>query len=328
MRRRDLVALFAGAVAWPSALRAQASNPLRHVGLLSLFPKERPLTQAEITACRYGLAALGWTEGRNVEIDFRFTAGDEQRLKADAVELVRAAPDLIVAHGNSALVALGAETRTIPIVVLFFADPLGSGFVQSLARPGANVTGFVNFNPEMTSKWLELLKDIDPRISRVALMANPETSTYAAYLKLIEPLAPKFAVKIVGAPVRDEAEIERVIAETAREPGGAIVMLPDAFTPLHQRPITQWLTQYRVPAVYPYRYWIEGGGLMSYGIDPVDQYRQAPNYVDRILKGAHPGELPIQNPTKFEFVVNLKTAKALGLTVPPVLLAGADAVIE
>jgi putative ABC transport system substrate-binding protein len=286
------------------------------------------LTQAEIAAFRAGLTSLGWTEGQDLEIDLRFTAGDEQRLKAEAVQLVRNTPDLIVAHGNSPLVALGAETRTIPIVVLFFADPLASGFVGSLARPGGNVTGFVNFDPEMTSKWLELLKEINPQITRVVLMANPETSTYAAYLKLIEPLAPKFSVKIIGAPVRNETEVERVIAETAREPGGAVIMLPDAFTPLHQRPITQWLTQYRLPAVYPYRYWVEGGGLMSYGIDPVDQYRQAPSYVDRILKGARPGELPIQNPTKFEFVVNLKTAKTLGLTVPPVLLARADAVID
>jgi putative ABC transport system substrate-binding protein len=286
--------------------------------------------QAWYAAFQEGLQNLGWTAGRNTQIDTRWaTPDDAESMRRFAKELVALQPDLILSSTTPTTSALLQQTHTIPIVFAIVADPIGSGFVANFARPGGTVTGFIFTEPTMAGKWLELLKEIAPRITRAAMLFNPTSATYAEYwLKPFKAAAPSFAVEAIAAPVRDRSELETVIAAQAREPNGGLIVMPDSFTDAHRVEITSLAARYRLPAVYPFRFFAEVGGLLSYGVDRTDNFRRAAAYVDRILKGEKPAELPVQAPTKYELVINLKTAKALGLEIPPKLLALADQVIE
>ena len=286
--------------------------------------------QAFVAAFREGLQKLGWTEGRNIRIDTRWaTPGDAESRQRFAKELVALQPDLILSHGTPTTATLLQQTRTIPIIFVNVSDPVGSGFVASFPRPGGNVTGFINMEPTMAGKWLELLKEIAPRVDRVAFLFNPATAPYAEYfLNPFKAAAASFGVEAIAAPVRDTSELESVIAAQAREPNGGLIVMPDVFTTAHRMEITSLAARYRLPAVYPFRSFTEPGGLLSYGNDTPDNFRRAATYVDRILKGEKPSELPVQAPVKFELVINLKTAKALGLDVPLPLQLRADEMIE
>jgi putative ABC transport system substrate-binding protein len=289
-----------------------------------------PLGQTRIAAFREELGKLGWIEGRNIRIDTRWMAtGDVPSMQRFAKELIALQPDLIVTQSTPITATVLHETRTIPIVFALVADPIGSGFVANFAQPGGNLTGFVTMVPEMAGKWLELLKEIAPSVARVTLLFNPATATYFEYwLNPFKAAAVSFAVEAIAAPVHDRSELESVIADQARAPNGGLVVMPDTFTDAHRVEITSLAASYRLPAVYPYRQFTAVGGLLSYGDDLIDNFRRAPTYVDRILKGEKPSELPVQAPVKFQLVVNLKTANALGLTIPPLLLARADETIE
>jgi putative ABC transport system substrate-binding protein len=330
IRRREFITLLSGAVTWPLATHAQQAERVRRIGVLMPLTADDPLGQARIVALREGLGKLGWIEGRNIRIDARWmTTGDVESMQRFAKELVALQPDLIVTQSTPITATVLQETRTIPIVFALVADPVGSGFVATFAQPGGNVTGFVTMVPSMASKWLELLKEIAPRVARAAFLFNPATATYFEYwLNPFKAAAVSFAVDAIGAPVRDRSELESVIAEQARVPNAGLVVMPDTFTDAHRIEITSLAARYRLPAVYPYRQFTAVGGLLSYGDDLIDNFRRAPKYVDQILKGEKPRELPVQAPVKFELLINLKTAKALGLTVPPALLARADEVIE
>jgi putative tryptophan/tyrosine transport system substrate-binding protein len=330
MRRREFITLFGGAAAWPLAARAQQER-MRRIGVLMPFAADNlDLGQARFAALREGLEKLGWTEGRNIRIDTRWTTtGDVESMQRFAKELVALQPDLILTQSTPITATLLQETRTIPIVFALVADPIGSGFVASFPQPGGNVTGFVTMEPTMAGKWLELLKEIAPRVARVAMLFNPATATYFEYwLNPFKAAAASSAVEAIAAPVRDRSELEAVIAAQARAPNGGLIVMPDTFTDVHRVEITSLAARYRLPAVYPYRQFTAVGGLLFYGDDLIDNFRRAPAYVDRILKGAKPSELPVQAPVKFQLVINLNTAKALGLEVPPSLLARADEVIE
>jgi putative ABC transport system substrate-binding protein len=329
MRRREFVILLGGsaAAAWPLAAHAQQSNRLRVVGVLLAMAPDDPEAQLRVKAFEAGLRELGWTEGRNLRLEYRWAAGDAALLRKQATELVGLAPDLILATSTPVLAALRQE-NPLPIVFVQVTDPIGGGFVPNLARPGGSLTGFTSFEFTIGSKWLEALKHVAPAVTRVALIFNPDTAPFAhMFWHPVEDAAPSFDVEPMQAPVRDVGEIERTVAAFARQNGGLMV-LPDVSTTNHRDLIIALAARHRLPAVYPYRYFATSGGLMSYGSDLADVYRRAASYVDRILKGAIPGDLPVQAPAKFEFVINLKTANALGLTVPPSLLARADEVIE
>jgi len=331
MRRREFIALVGGtAVALPLPARAQQVDRMRRIGVLMPLAADDPVGQARIAALHEGLEKLGWIEGRNIRIDTRWTTtGDVESMQRYAKELVALQPDLIVTQSTPITATLLQETRTIPIVFALVADPIGSGFVASFAKPGGNVTGFVTIEPTMAGKWLELLKEIAPRADRVAFLFNPATATYFEYwLNPFKAAAVSFAVEAIAAPVRDRSELEPVIAEQARTPNGGLVVMPDTFTDTHRVEITSLAARYRLPAVYPYRQFTAVGGLLSYGDDLIDNFRRAPTYVDRILKGEKPSELPVQAPVKFDLVINLKTAKELGLDVPLHLQQRADEVIE
>ena len=282
-----------------------------------------------VATFREGLQQLGWAEGRNIRIDFRWAALDAELMQRFAKELVALQPDIILSNTTPTTTALLQQTRTIPIVFVLVADPVGSGFVASFPRPGGNATGFTNIEPTMPSKWLELFKEIAPRIDRVAALFNPATARYAEYyLGPLKAAAASFAVEVSAAPAQDISEIETIIAAQAREPNGGLIVMPDSFTVAHRTEITLLAARYSLPALYPFRLFTELGGLLSYGNDLTDQFRRAATYANRILKGTKPSELPVEAPVKFELVINLKTAKALGLEVPPTLLARADEVIE
>ena len=329
MRRREFVILLGGsaAAAWPLAAHAQQSNRLRVVGVLLAMAPDDPEAQLRVKAFEAGLRELGWTEGRNLRLEYRWAAGDAALLRKQATELVGLAPDLILATSTPVLAALRQE-NPLPIVFVQVTDPIGSGFVPNLARPGGSLTGFTSFEFTIGSKWLEALKHVAPAVTRVALIFNPDTAPFAhMFWQPVEDAAPSFDVEPMQAPVRDIGEIERTVAAFARQNGGLMV-LPDVSTTNHRDLIIALAARHRLPAVYPYRYFATSGGLMSYGSDLADVYRRAASYVDRILKGAIPGDLPVQAPAKFEFVINLKTANALGLTVPPLWLGRADEVIE
>jgi putative ABC transport system substrate-binding protein len=331
MTRREFITLLGGAVAaWPLAAGAQQPERMRRIGVLMPLAADDPVGQARIAAVREGLEKLGWTEGRNIRIDTRWTTtGDVESMQRFAKELVALQPDLILTQSTPITATLLQETRTIPIVFALVADPIGSGFVASFPQPGGNVTGFVTMEPTMAGKWLELLKEIAPRVARAAMLFNPATATYFEYwLNPFKAAAASFAVEAIAAPVRDRSELEAVIAAQARAPNGGLIVMPDTFTDVHRVEITSLAARYRLPAVYPYRQFTAVGGLLFYGDDLIDNFRRAPTYVDRILKGAKPSELPVQAPVKFELVINLKTAKVLGLEIPPTLLARADEVIE
>jgi putative ABC transport system substrate-binding protein len=331
MRRRDFITLGGAAIAWPHAARAQQASPMRRVAVLTTFADSDALAQDWHAAFRKGLEESGWHDGRNVQIDYRWAAGDSDRLRAFARELVLLQPDVIFAVTTPAVAALLRETHTLSIVFAQVSDPAGSGFVASIARPGGNVTGFTNIDIESSvgGKWLELLKRIAPGVRRVAMIYNPPTAPFADYyLRPFQAAGPEDGVQTSAAAVYGDTDIENVISALAREPGGGLVVLPDAFTGLHREQIVSLAARYRLPAVYPFRWFAEIGGLLSYGIDSDDMFRRAASYVDRILKGAKPADLPVQAPTKYELVVNFQTARVLGLMVPETVLLGADQVIE
>ena len=312
MRRRDFITLLGGAGAWPLAARAQQGERMRRIG--AVF--------------REALQKLGWAEGRNIRIEYRW-ASDAEKIQPFAKELVALQPDLILTNGTPITASMLQQTRTIPIVFVQVSDPVGSGFVASLPRPGGNATGFIALEQAMAGKWLELLKEIAPRVARVAFLFNPATTPIADhYLNSLKAAAASFRVEAIPAPVVDMAEVETFFAAQAREPNGGLVVAPDVFLSRRGADIVSLAARYRLPATYPFRFFAELGGLLSYGNDPFDAVRRAASYVDRILRGAKPGELPVQAPVKFELVINLKTAKTLGLEVPPLMLARADEVIE
>jgi putative ABC transport system substrate-binding protein len=326
MQRRDFVILVGGAAAWPFSARAQRPERVRRIGILfGGFSDDDPEPPTRVEAFRRHLQQLGWTEGRNLQIDLRIGAGDRERLREYAAELIGLMPDVLSANGGAALTALVRQTRTIPIVFANVFDPVEGGAVESLARPGGNVTGFSNFEPPMTGKWLELLKEIAPAVNRVAIMFD--RGTYTRFRRAVEDLAPSFHLQCVPAPVTNAADIEHAIELIGREPGGSLIVM-GTVAAAHREAIVRLAEEHRVPAAYPFGYYVRLGGLVSYGVDGVDPWRRAAPYVDRILRGAKPADLPVQAPTKFELVINLKAAKALGLTVPATLLATADELIE
>ena len=326
MRRRDFITIIAGAAAvGPLAVRAQPERMRRIAILMSTIDDAEG--QARITALREGLEKLGWTEGRNIRIDTRWAAGDADQMRSFETEVVQANPDLILANGSPVVAALRRETRAISVVFAAVIDPLSQGFVANLARPGSNITGFTNMEFTVLGKMLELLKGIAPNTSRAAAMFNPATGFYVpGYLRLFEASAPSLGIELATAPVHDVSEIEDTIAKLG--PGSGLILPPESFTITHHKVITAAAERHRVPAIYAYRSFVGEGGLTSYGPDPYDIFRRAASYVDRILRGEKPSELPVQQPTKFEFAVNVKAAKALGLEIPANLLALADEVIE
>ncbi len=307
---------------------AQQSERVRHIGVLSGLGENDPQGRARIGAFQEELQKLGWTLGRNIELDVRWAGASAEQLQAMSAQLVKLAPDVILASATVSLAALQRATSTIPIVFAQVTDPVGAGFVKSLARPGGNITGFTQHEFSIGVKWLELLKELSPRTERVAVMYDPKNPADAGYLQTISPYAPTFGVELFNYPVSDAVEIERAVGSIADKPNGSLVVLPGSSPSVHRDLIIALAERNRLPAVYPFRYWPESGGLASYGIDNIDLHRRAASYVDRILKGATPAELPVQHATKFELVVNVKTAKALGLDPPITLLARTDAVIE
>jgi putative tryptophan/tyrosine transport system substrate-binding protein len=330
MRRREFITLAGGAAAaWPLAVRAQ-QPAMSRIGVLVGFPEGDPEAEKRIEALLEGLFQLGWKRDKNIHIDIRWAGTDPAGMQQLAKELIELRPDLIQVNTTRATAAVLQETHTIPVVFLV-SDPIGSGFVASFARPGGNATGFVNLEDSVAGKWLELLKELAPQTSWVSVLFNPQTAPQSAYyLKILEAAAPSLALKLKVVQVNNAGEIEAEIAHLAQQSNVGLVILPDIFTvaPANRKMIIALTAQYRIPAVYFYAAWPREGGLVSYGVDYFDVQRRAAAYVDRILKGAKPQDLPVQLPTKFELVINLKTAKALGLKVPAVLLATADEVIE
>jgi putative ABC transport system substrate-binding protein len=326
MRRREFIAGFAGAAAWPLAARAQQPDRTRRIGVLMNGVADDPLYASNRAAFVQGLQQFGWTEGRNVRIDYRFGAGNAEGSRKYATELLALAPDVILAAGASTLAPLLRATRSVPIVFVSVSDPVGGGFVASLARPGGNATGFSQFEFGFGAKWLELLKEIAPGVKRVAILRDPTLPAGLAQFGAIQSVAS--SVEVNPIDVRDPAEIERAIKAFALSPNGGLIVVSNPTARPQRELIATLAAQHRLPAVYPFRSYVTDGGLISYGPDLVDQYRLAAGYVDRVLKGEKPSDLPVLQPTKFELVINLKTAKALGLTIPETLLATADEVIQ
>jgi len=330
MKRREFITLLCGAATtWPLAVRAQRGERVRRIGVLIGFAETDPAVQSWLAAFRGALAKLGWTEGSNLRIEVRWTGYDPDRIKTFAKELVDLRPDAILSVTTPVTDALVRETQTIPIVIVTVADPISSGFVTNLGRPGGNVTGFALYEPSMGGKWLEQLKQIAPGVTRVALLFNPTTTVpIKFYMASIQAAASSFAVQTSTAPVHAKDEIEGVIAALASNPGAGLIVMPDLFNTINRDSIIAAAARYRVPAIYFFRSFADSGGLISYGPDFDEQYPRAAEYIDRILKGEKPGDLPIQMPIKVPLVINLKTAKALGLSVPLGLLNAADEVIE
>ena len=329
MKRREFITLLGGAaVAWPLAARAQQPERMRRIGVLIGSVETDLESQARVAAFERGLQTLGWIAGRNVHLDYRFGSADSELIQKYAAELVGMMPDVILANSPQVLRALSQRTSTIPIVFALIVDPVGEGFIKSLAQPGGNITGFTSFEYPLSGKWLELLKEIAPSVRQVLAINHSENVTGAGYLRALEGAGSATGVKLIAAQVRDAAEIEQAIATMARQSNGGLIMLPSALAQVNREMITKVTAQHRLPAVYPFRYFVATGGLMSYGVDTVDVFLRGASYIDRILKGEKPAALAVQQPTKFELTINLKTAKALGLTVPPTLLARADEVIE
>jgi ABC-type uncharacterized transport system substrate-binding protein len=328
-RRSFLTLLGTSAAAWPLAARAQQAGGMRRIGVLMSASENDPEFQAFLTAFREGLQKVGWAEGRNLRIEYRWASLDAESMQRFAKELVALKPDLILAQNTLATAAALQQTRTVPTIFASVSDPIGSGFVASFPRPGGNVTGFMNMEASLAGKWLELLKEIAPRVARVAFLFNPVTAPFFDYyLNPFKAAAASLALEATAAPVRDVSELESAVAAQARMPNGGFVVMPDTFLLVHRTEITSLAARYRLPAVYSRRHFAEVGGLLSYGDDLTDNYRRAAIYADRILKGIKPSELPVQAPVKFELVVNLKTAKALGLEVPSSFYWRADEVID
>jgi putative tryptophan/tyrosine transport system substrate-binding protein len=329
MRRREFITLLGGAAAWPLAAPAQQPERMRRIGVLMGLAETDHFTQGYVRELRDRLQQLGWTDGRNAQFTYRYAAGDPGVARAFAKELVDTQPDLIVGHTTPVIAALSQTTRTVPVVFVSIADPVLNGFVASMARPAGNMTGFTNYEFAMGAKWLEVLKEIAPTTSRVSLLLNPDTgSYYVQYLRSIETVALSSSVQATLAPVHDADEIGTTISALAREPGGGLIVLPSAPITGHIEVVIGLAAQFRTPAVYPFGSYARQGGLVSYGVELNDLFRRAAEYVDRVLRGEKPADLPVQAPTKYELVINLKTAKALGIDVPPMLLARADEVIE
>ena len=330
MRRRQFITLLAGAVAaaWSLAVRAQQGERTRRIGVLSVFPEDDPEMVARLAVFEQALQALGWTVGRNLRIDYRGSGNDPATIQKIAAELVALAPDVILASGNIVIAPMLRAAPTTPIVFAQVIDPVGSGFVRSMARPGANVTGFTQFEYSLAGKWLELLKEIAPGVTRVAVVRDPTRGPGIGQFAVIQAMAPTHAVELTPINANDPVETQtREIAAFASSPNSGLIVTPGG-TAVRRDAVITAVAKNRLPAIYPYRYYVADGGLISYGADTIEQFRRAASYVDRILKGEKPGDLPVQAPTRYQLIINLKTAKALGLELPPTLLARADEVIE
>ena len=327
-RRELLAALGGAAAAWPLAAGAQQGGRMRRVGVLQNLASDDPAEQARLMAFGQGLQELGWTIGQNVRIENRWSAGDPERIRRNTEEMVALAPDVILASGNAGVAPLLQATRTVPVVFVIVPDPVGAGFVDSLARPGGNATGFIAYEYGLSGKWLEVLKEIAPGVTRAAVIRDPALASGPGQFAAIQSIAPSLGVEVSPVNVRDAGEIERAITAFAHSPNGGLIVTGSALVGIHRHLIIALAARHKLPAVYVERTYVAAGGLVSYGSDFLDQYRRAASYVDRILKGEKPADLPVQQPTKYELVINLKTAKALGLDIPPTLLARADEVIE
>ncbi len=330
MRRREFITILGGAAAmWPFAARAQQPVGMRRIGVLMTALESDSEYQTYISSLRKELQNLGWAEGRNLRIDYRWGALNPESRRQFAKELLAMQPDVIFSQNTPTTATLHQQTQTVPIVFVLVSDPIGGGFVTSFPRPGGNITGFIAMEATVAGKWLGLLQEIAPHITRVIFLFNPATAPYfELYLNPLKAAAQSYGVEVIVAPVHDASELEAVVALNAREPNGGLIAMSDAFLNVHRKEVTSLAARYRLPAIYPYHYFFDVGGLMYYGPEMVDQYRRAASYINRILKGEKPDELPVQAPTKYELAINVKTAKALGLTVPPTLLARADEVIE
>jgi putative tryptophan/tyrosine transport system substrate-binding protein len=330
MRRRDFISLIGGAAAtWPLAVRAQQPARLRQVAILRAEVAGDPEGLRNSGALIQGLQALGWTQGRNVRIEQRWAGGSVDAMKALAKELVGLEPDVIVVVSTPVSAAVMQETHTIPIIFVQNFDPVGSGLVKSLVAPDGNITGFTSYEPGISTKWLELLKGVAPQVARVAIMYNPQTAPYVgAFLRSIEAAGPIFAIQPIAMPIQDAGTIEKAIEASAREMNPGLMVLPDATTTVHEKLIVKLAGQHRLPAIYPWRHYVTAGGLMCYAVDLPVLWRRAASYVDQVLKGEKPANLPIQQPTKFELVINLTAAKAVGLTIPASILSLADDLID
>ena len=330
MRRRDFIAVISGLSAtWPFAARAQQSERTRRIGVLSSLAETDVEAQAWDAAFRKRLAELGWIDGRNVHIDYRWGAGSVDRMRLFARELVQLNPDALVTISTPATAALQAETRTIPIVFAWVSDPVGSGFVSSLAHPGGNITGFLNIEASVIGKWLSLMREIAPRVSRIGFLYNPQTAPFARYyLDTFQSATAELAIEAIDAPVHDTEEVETVMTKLGGEGSAGLFVMSDTSMVVYRKTIYSLAERYRLPTIYPYRVFAAEGGLMSYGVDVADLFRGAASYIDRILRGEKPNELAVQQPTRFELVVNVKTAKMLGLTIPTSMIVAAQEVIE
>jgi putative ABC transport system substrate-binding protein len=328
MKRREFISVIGGAAAWPRAARAQQADRMRRIGVIMGFAEDDEVWQAYLTTFRQRLQDFGWSEGRNIRFDYRFTGESTERMRTAAAEMVAMAPDVIFVSTNPVLSALTQATRTIPIVFTWVSDSVGSGYVASLARPGGNITGFHNFEPALGGKWLGILKEIAPAVRRIAVVHVPEIAANVAFLRVAEAAAASFEMTVSGAGVRNAADIERVLVEFAREPNGGLIVTPSPLTATRREVIIESAARLQLPAIYPFRFYAVSGGLISYGIDQTELVREAASYVDRILRRANPGELPVQLPTKYQLVINIKTAKVLGLTVPNSMQLLADEMIE
>jgi putative ABC transport system substrate-binding protein len=329
IRRRQFIITLSSAAAWPLAARAQQPARKRRIGVLMALSENDPEAKPRVEAFEQGLQGWGWVKEQNLLIDYRWIGTDITQIQSHAAELVRLAPELIIANSTPVLAALLQETRTIPLVFVQVIDPVTRGFVATLARPGGNITGFTNFEFPMGSKWVEILKEIAPAIATVAAIYNPKTAPYGEeFFRLIKAAASSLMIEAIDASVQQPADLRRTITQVAAKPYGALIVIPDGFTSAHRDLIVKLAAELRLPAIYPFRYFAASGGLVSYGVDSRDIFRRSASYIDRILKGESPSELPVQAPTKFELVINLKTAKALTVAVPDRLLALADEVIE
>jgi putative tryptophan/tyrosine transport system substrate-binding protein len=328
MRRREFISLLGGAAAWPVAAHAQQGDRMRRIGVLVPASSNDSESQTRLKALREGLEQFGWSDGRNIHLEYRWAEGNTDDIRRDAAELVALAPDVILTAGSAPVAALQKATRSVPIVFATAGDPVGAGFVDSLARPGGNITGFAVFEYSIGGKWLELLKEISPRMTRVAVLRDRAVALGPGQFGAIQTAAPSFGIEVSPISVDDKSEIERAVAAFARFANGGLIVTGSPLAQLHRDLIIKLAARHQLPALYFERFFVTDGGLISYGPDFVDQWRRAAGYVDRILKGEKPADLPVQAPTKYELVINLKTAKALGLEIPATLLARADEVIE
>jgi ABC-type uncharacterized transport system substrate-binding protein len=327
-RRKFLATLGGAAAAWPLAARAQQRDRVKRLGVLWGLAENDNVYEPHLSAFQQRLKDLGWIDGRNIRVEYRFTGGVTERIGIAAQELAALAPDVIFATTNPAVAALLHETKTIPIVFALVSDSIGSGFVPNLAHPGGNITGFHNFEPELSGKWLEILKEVAPEVRRVAFLHHPQTAAHIGFMRVIEAASSSVGITLTAAAARNASEIEPVLTAFAREPNGGVIVAPSPITTFRRELIITLARQLALPTIYPFRYFPESGGLVSYGIDQMEQVSGGASYVDRVLRGANPGELPVQLPTRYELAINLKTAKALGLKIPESFLLHVDEVIE